>query len=140
MAAQSTAPIETRVLWGDPATTLCDVANTQPCELMVMCTHGRTGLAHVFIGSVAERAVRSAPCHVRIVHAFLQPQPSIVRQQIPTTLPLHSVLTGPALRASTVGTGRIRRTRAVSSTRSAGIAHARRRRSSQRFTTSTSPR
>ena len=75
MAAQLTAPIETCVLWGDSATTLCDVANTQPCELMVMSTHGRTGLAHVFIGSVAERVVRYAPCAVLIVRAFPGHQP-----------------------------------------------------------------
>jgi universal stress protein A len=63
-------PIETRVLWGDPATTICEVAQTHPCELMVMSTHGRTGLAHVFIGSVAERVVRYAPCNVLIVRVF----------------------------------------------------------------------
>ena len=63
-------PIETRVLWGDPATTICEAAQTHPCELMVMSTHGRTGLAHVFIGSVAERVVRYAPCNVLIVRVF----------------------------------------------------------------------
>jgi universal stress protein A len=68
-------PIETRVLWGDPATTICEVAKTHPCELMVMSTHGRTGLAHVFIGSVAERVVRYAPCAVLIVRAFPEHQP-----------------------------------------------------------------
>jgi hypothetical protein len=88
------------VLWGDSATTLCDVANTQPCELMVMCTHGRTGLAHVFMGSVAERVVCSAPCNVRIMRAFPQPQPSTVRQQRPTTL-------APALRAGRARPARI---------------------------------
>jgi universal stress protein A len=73
IAAQQTLPIETRVLWGDPATTICDVAKNQPCELIVMSTHGRTGLAHVFIGSVAERVVRYASCNVLIVRAFPQP-------------------------------------------------------------------
>lgn len=74
IAAQQTIPIETRVLWGDPATTICDVAKTRPCELIVMSTHGRTGLAHVFIGSVAERVVRYAPCAVLIVRAFPEHQ------------------------------------------------------------------
>jgi nucleotide-binding universal stress UspA family protein len=32
-----------------------------------MATHGRTGLGHLFIGSVAERVVRHAPCSVLIV-------------------------------------------------------------------------
>jgi universal stress protein A len=73
IAAQKTLPIETRVLWGDPATTICDVAKNRPCELIVMSTHGRTGLAHVFIGSVAERVVRYASCNVLIVRSFPQP-------------------------------------------------------------------
>ena len=75
MAAQQPVPIETRVLWGDPATTICEVAKTRPCELIVMSTHGRTGLAHVFIGSVAERVVRYAPCAVLVVRAFPERQP-----------------------------------------------------------------
>jgi nucleotide-binding universal stress UspA family protein len=75
MAAEQTVPIETRVLWGDPATTICGVAQTHPCELIVMSTHGHTGLARVFIGSVAERVVRYAPCAVLIVRAFPEQQP-----------------------------------------------------------------
>ena len=75
VAAQYPVPIETLVLWGDPATAICDVAKTRPCELIVMSTHGRTGLAHVFIGSVAERVVRYAPCAVLIARAFPEPQP-----------------------------------------------------------------
>jgi universal stress protein A len=75
LAAQQTIPTETHVLWGDPATTICDVAKTRPCELIVMSTHGRTGLAHVFIGSVAERVVRYASCNVLIVRAFPQASP-----------------------------------------------------------------
>jgi len=75
IAAQQTVPIEALVLWGDPATIICDVARTRPCELIVMSTHGRTGLAHVFIGSVAERVVRYAPCAVLIVRAFPAHQP-----------------------------------------------------------------
>jgi universal stress protein A len=33
-------------------------------DLIVMATHGRTGLSHLLIGSVAERVVRTAPCPV----------------------------------------------------------------------------
>jgi nucleotide-binding universal stress UspA family protein len=36
-------------------------------DLIVMGTHGRTGLAHVFLGSVAERTLRHAPCPVLTV-------------------------------------------------------------------------
>jgi nucleotide-binding universal stress UspA family protein len=38
-------------------------------DLIVMGTHGRTGLAHVFLGSVAERTLRCAPCPVLTVQA-----------------------------------------------------------------------
>src|SRR5215470_12023633 len=75
LAAQHTVPIETLVLWGSPATVICDVAKTRQCHLIVMSTHGRTGLAHVFIGSVAERVVRYAPCAVLIVRAFPEHAP-----------------------------------------------------------------
>jgi nucleotide-binding universal stress UspA family protein len=75
IAAQHPVLIETLVLWGSPATVICDVAKTRQCDLIVMSTHGRTGLAHVFIGSVAERVVRYAPCAVLIVRAFPEHQP-----------------------------------------------------------------
>lgn len=46
-------------------------------DMIVMGTHGRTGLAHVLIGSVAERVVREAPCPVLTVkhpeHEFVKP-------------------------------------------------------------------
>ncbi len=38
-------------------------------DLIVMGTHGRGGLAHVFLGSVAERTIRDAPCPVLTVRA-----------------------------------------------------------------------
>src|SRR5215470_12766617 len=44
IAAHQTLPRETLVLWGEPATIISDVARTRPCELIVMSTHGRTGL------------------------------------------------------------------------------------------------
>lgn len=52
---------------GTPATTITDVAQEQKCDLIVMGTHGRTGLAHLFMGSVAERVTRLAPCPVLTV-------------------------------------------------------------------------
>ncbi len=43
------------------------VAADLNADLIVMGTHGRTGLAHVFLGSVAERTLRRAPCPVLTV-------------------------------------------------------------------------
>jgi len=53
------------------------VARDDDVDMIVMGTHGRTGLAHVLIGSVAERVVREAPCPVLTVkhpeHEFVKP-------------------------------------------------------------------
>jgi nucleotide-binding universal stress UspA family protein len=49
---------------GDPAAVILRVALTTPCDLIVMGTHGRTGLGRLLMGSVAEEVVRKAPCPV----------------------------------------------------------------------------
>jgi universal stress protein A len=43
---------------------IIDYATKQDIDLIVMATHGRTGLAHVLLGSVAEKVVRKASCPV----------------------------------------------------------------------------
>lgn len=43
---------------------ICDAAKELPADLIVMGTHGRTGLARVLLGSVAERTLRLAACPV----------------------------------------------------------------------------
>lgn len=49
---------------GDPATEILCVARETACDLIVMGTHGRTGLRRLLMGSVAEEVVRKAPCPV----------------------------------------------------------------------------
>jgi nucleotide-binding universal stress UspA family protein len=56
--------LETSVQWGVPVDTVVDFAQTHSIDLIVIATHGRTGLSHVLLGSVAERIVREAPCPV----------------------------------------------------------------------------
>ena len=51
---------------GDPAEAIVQVAREHAIDLIVMSTHGRTGLAHVLLGSVAEKVVRQAPCPVLV--------------------------------------------------------------------------
>jgi len=46
---------------------IIDYARTRQIDLIVMATHGRTGLAHALVGSVAEKVVRKAPCPVLTV-------------------------------------------------------------------------
>jgi nucleotide-binding universal stress UspA family protein len=52
---------------GDPRVEILEMAKEQPCELIVMGTHGRTGLSRLIMGSVAEEVVRKAPCPVLTV-------------------------------------------------------------------------
>jgi universal stress protein A len=49
---------------GDPAEEIERVAAQHACDLIVMGTHGRTGLDRLLMGSVAEQVVRRAPCPV----------------------------------------------------------------------------
>ena len=58
------AAVENSVRWGSPVEVVIEYARTRSIGLIVISTHGRTGLSHVFLGSVAERIVREAPCPV----------------------------------------------------------------------------
>ena len=49
---------------GHASTEICKYATKHQCDLIVMPTHGRTGLAHMLLGSTAEQVVRHAPCPV----------------------------------------------------------------------------
>ena len=49
---------------GHASTEICKYATGHQCDLIVMATHGRTGLAHMVLGSTAEQVVRHAPCPV----------------------------------------------------------------------------
>jgi len=53
---------------GVPFLEIIRYAKEQTIDLIVLGTHGRTGLAHVLLGSVAERVVRKAPCPVLTIH------------------------------------------------------------------------
>lgn len=52
---------------------IAQLAGKLKADLIVVSTHGRTGLAHLLIGSVAERIVRLAPCPVLTVRTALHP-------------------------------------------------------------------
>lgn len=58
------AGVSFAVRWGSPVDAIVDYAREQSIDLVVIATHGRTGLSHVLLGSVAERIVREAPCPV----------------------------------------------------------------------------
>ena len=54
---------------GAPFAEIRGAAERHHADLIVMGTHGRTGLAHVLLGSVAERVVQHAPCPVLTIKA-----------------------------------------------------------------------
>jgi nucleotide-binding universal stress UspA family protein len=56
--------VETTILFGVPFLEIIMAARDKNIDLIVIGTHGRTGLAHMIIGSVAEKVVRKAPCPV----------------------------------------------------------------------------
>jgi universal stress protein A len=62
---------------GSPKVEIIKYARKHNIDLIVLATHGRTGLAHVIMGSVAEAVVRTAPCPVLTVrpegHQFVMP-------------------------------------------------------------------
>jgi nucleotide-binding universal stress UspA family protein len=55
------------VVEGSPKVEIVRYARQEQIDLIVLATHGRTGLAHLLIGSVAENVVRTAPCPVLTV-------------------------------------------------------------------------
>ena len=57
--------VEVRV--GNPPSEIVSAASDLKADLLCISTHGRTGLAHFLLGSVAEKIVRHAPCPVLTV-------------------------------------------------------------------------
>lgn len=57
------------IISSNAADGICHYAEKEDVDLIVLSTHGRTGLAHLLIGSVAEKVVRHAPCPVLTVRA-----------------------------------------------------------------------
>lgn len=60
-------PIATRIEYGYEPQAIVDIAKSY--DLVVMGTHGRSGLSHFIIGSVAEKVIRQAPCPVVCIRA-----------------------------------------------------------------------
>ena len=63
---------ECALVTGPVAASIVEEAQTSGADLILMATHGRGGVSHLLLGSVAERVVRTAPCPVLTV----RPQPS----------------------------------------------------------------
>jgi len=88
LAAETLSPEErgpAEVRFGVPFQVVTDVAREAQTDLIVLSTHGRTGIRRVLLGSTAERVLRHAPCPVLVVrereHEFVQSQDSPTHRQ-----------------------------------------------------------
>jgi nucleotide-binding universal stress UspA family protein len=63
-------PVQTEILPGTPVDEICAAAGDPEIDLIVTSTHGRTGLKHALIGSVAEHVVRYAERPVLVVPSY----------------------------------------------------------------------
>jgi nucleotide-binding universal stress UspA family protein len=69
VARRGHSEINPEVLFGSTARTIVDGAAERNVDLIVMGTHGRGGMAHLLLGSVAERVVRTASCPVLTIRS-----------------------------------------------------------------------
>jgi nucleotide-binding universal stress UspA family protein len=65
--ALSGTTVDKRAEVGDAATTICRVAQELGVDVVVVGSHGRTGVSRLFLGSTSEHVVRHAPCPVLVV-------------------------------------------------------------------------
>ena len=59
---------------GEPSSRIVRAAVDDKIDLIIMSSHGRTGLARTIFGSVAETVMRTAPCPVMVVRGTYSPQ------------------------------------------------------------------
>jgi nucleotide-binding universal stress UspA family protein len=60
-------PVETRLIYGAAAYEIIHLAEQEKCDLIVLGTHGRSGLGRLVMGSTAEAVLRQSPCPVLTV-------------------------------------------------------------------------
>jgi nucleotide-binding universal stress UspA family protein len=64
--------VETRTVQGQPDRMICDVANYESIDLIVMSTHGRSGIDRWVYGSTANKVLRMANCPLLLVRATIK--------------------------------------------------------------------
>lgn len=67
--ARKQARVRTLLQTGTPYQSITDAAKSLRADMIVMSTHGRTGVSHLLLGSVAERVVRTAACPVLTIRS-----------------------------------------------------------------------
>jgi nucleotide-binding universal stress UspA family protein len=64
--------VEPRLLEGEPASTIVDLARESRADMIIIGSHGRTGVNRLLLGSVAEHVVRKASCPVLTVKSRIK--------------------------------------------------------------------
>jgi universal stress protein A len=64
---EEVVPVDAEVRIGKPFVEIVELAKEKSIDLIILATHGYTGLKHVLMGSTAEQVVRHAPCPVLVV-------------------------------------------------------------------------
>jgi nucleotide-binding universal stress UspA family protein len=81
---EPTVAIERVLRVGTAAEEIVEYARWHDCDLIVMGTHGRTGLWHLLMGSVAEKVIRFAKCPVMVISQHVnektEPVPAATRK------------------------------------------------------------
>jgi nucleotide-binding universal stress UspA family protein len=67
LAKAKVTGVEVRILFGEPGHAIADFAAQEKADLVVLPSHGRTGISRVLIGSTAERVVRLCHCPVLVL-------------------------------------------------------------------------
>lgn len=81
-ARQQGVPVETSMRGGHPAREILAVAEQTHADLLVIGTHGRGGVDHLLLGSVAEKIVRKAQCPVMVVPPAAHPETGVLFSRI----------------------------------------------------------
>jgi nucleotide-binding universal stress UspA family protein len=81
-------PIRTKVIEGLVAENVIDYADFQACDMIVMATHGRSGVGRWVFGSVAERVLRASHCPILLVRSDEKTAQSIFAETS-TAVPTH---------------------------------------------------
>jgi nucleotide-binding universal stress UspA family protein len=75
-------PVQAAIVGGYPSREILATANEQDVDLIVLGSHGRGGVEHLLLGSVAEKVLRKAPCPVMVVPATATPRAGSVFSRI----------------------------------------------------------
>jgi nucleotide-binding universal stress UspA family protein len=71
LRAQNLA-VKNHLVWGNPSREILKKARREKADLIVIGTHGRSGLPHIVLGSVAEKTVRLSPTPVLTVPLYFE--------------------------------------------------------------------